>query len=142
MAALPLTVSIVMLSLGADDTPKNELDKYHGTWVLVAEEFHGKNVPADGITGELKDLSYTVRGDKLVFSSRGESRSATVKLDPNTSPKTYDLLRDDGRVLKGIYAWDGETIKICSADDGGDRPTDFKTEAGSLNRIRVWKRKP
>jgi uncharacterized protein (TIGR03067 family) len=142
MAALALTVAVVILSRGTDDTPTGELDKYQGTWFLVSEQFDGKKVPAEGLSSEVKNLSYTVRGDTLLFSSRGESRSAKVKLDPNRSPKTYDLLRDDGRLLKGIYAWDGEAIKICSADDGGDRPTDFKTEAGSRNRIRVWKRKP
>jgi uncharacterized protein (TIGR03067 family) len=90
----------------------------------------------------LKNLSYTVRGDKVVFTSSGEARSATIKFDPNESPRTVDLLRDDGRSLKGIYAWDGEILKVCLADDQGDRPAEFKTEAGSRNRIRVWKRKP
>jgi uncharacterized protein (TIGR03067 family) len=136
-----LAVAVAVLSLAMDDTPESELDKYQGTWVLVSEEFEGKKVPAEGLTGELKNLSYTVRGDKLLFTSRGEDRSATVKLDPNKSPKTYDLVRDDGRPLKGIYAWDGETIKVCSADNQGDRPMEFKTEGGSRIRIRVWKRK-
>jgi uncharacterized protein (TIGR03067 family) len=142
VTTLALTVAVAVLCLSTDDTPKSELDKYQGTWVLVSEEFEGKKVPAEDLTGELKNLSYMVRGERLLFTSRGEGRSATIKLDPNNSPKTYDLLRDDGRPLKGIYAWDGETIKVCSADDWGDRPPEFKTEAGSRNRIRVWKRKP
>jgi uncharacterized protein (TIGR03067 family) len=70
--------------------------------------------------------------------------SATIRLDPRRSPRNYDLVRDgDGRSLKGIYAWDGfKTIKVCSADDQGDRPTGFKTAPGSKNRIRVWRRSP
>ena len=142
MTTLALSIAVAALSLATNDTPESELDKYQGTWVLVSEEFEGKKVRAEELADELKNLSYTVRGDKVLFTSRGEDRSATIKLDPNKSPKTYDLLRDDSRTLKGIYAWDGETIKVCSASDQGDRPMEFKTEVGCSNRIRVWKRKP
>ena len=63
-------------------------------------------------------------------------------MDPSKTPKTYDLLRDDGRLsLKGIYTWDGDDIRICSADDQGDRPAELRTEPGSKNRIRVLKRR-
>lgn len=142
MTNLALAVAVAVLPFATVDTPESELDKYQGTWVLVSEEFEGKTVRAEALAGEFQNLSYMVRGDKLRFTSRGESRSATIKLDPNKSPKTYDLLRDDGRSLKAIYAWDGETIKVCSADDQGDRPMEFKTVPGSRTRIRVWKRKP
>jgi uncharacterized protein (TIGR03067 family) len=142
MTAFALTVAVAVLATATDNTPESELDKYQGTWVLVSEEFQGMKVPAGELAKELKDLSYTVRRDKLLFGWRGGDRSATIKMDPSKSPKTYDLLRDDGRPLKGIYAWDGENLKVCTADDQGDRPTEFKTMAGSGNRIRVWKRKP
>jgi uncharacterized protein (TIGR03067 family) len=132
-------VLVTILLIAADDPVRRELDKYQGTWILVSEEFEGKPVPA----AKRPDLSYTVRGDQLLYKVRGEERSATVKLDPTQEPKIYDLERDDGsRTLKGIYTWDGDdTIKICSADDAGDRPATFKAGPGSRNRIRVWKRK-
>src|SRR5262249_47544221 len=109
---------------------------------LVSEEFEGRTVPAGELADDLKNFSYTVRGDKVLFTANGEERSATIKLDPSKTPKTYDILRDDGlRSLKGIYTCDGfKIIKICAADDQGDRPTEFRTEPGSKNRIRVWKR--
>ncbi len=138
MRMLALMVAVAGLS-PADEAPsKRELDMYQGIWVMDSEEFEGKAVPPD----QLPDMSYTVRGDKVLFASNGKDRSATVKLDPGKTPKTYDLLRDDGLLsLKGIYIWDGDNIKICAAEDQGDRPTEFRTEPGSKNRIRVWKRK-
>jgi uncharacterized protein (TIGR03067 family) len=143
MSAHVLTVAAAVLSLATGDTLESELDKYLGTWVLVSEEFEGKKVPAKELADQLKKLSYTVRGDKILFASNGEERSATIKLGPHKDPKTYDQLRDDGRSLNGIYTWDGfKTIKICAADDYGDRPTEFRTGPGSKNRIRVWKRQP
>jgi uncharacterized protein (TIGR03067 family) len=144
MTTLALSVAVAALSLATDDTPQSELDKYQGTWVLVSEEFEGKKVPAAELADDLRDISCTVRGDKLSFAQRGKEVSATIKLDPSENPRTYDLVREgDGRSFKGIYAWDGfKTIKVCSADDWGDRPKEFKTEAGSRNRIRVWRRQP
>ena len=140
MTTLALTVTAAVLSLATHDTPESELDKYQGTWILVSEEFGGKTIPAKELPDDVKHLSYTVRGDKVLFASNGGDRSATIKLDPNKGPKTYDLLRDDGRSLKGIYTWDGfKTIKICAADDFGERPMEFGTAPGSKNRIRVWK---
>lgn len=138
MRPLALTVVFANLLLAADETPKGELEKYQGTWVLVSEEYEGKTVPAQ----ELPDLSFAVQGNQIHYTAQGADRSAMVTLDPNKTPKAYDLLRDDGALsLKGIYTWDGETIKICAAEDQGDRPTEFKTGAGSRNRIRVWKQK-
>jgi uncharacterized protein (TIGR03067 family) len=144
MTTLALSVAVAALSLATDDTPDRELDKYQGTWVLVSEEFEGKKVPAVALADDLKNLSYTVRGDKLFFNLKNEVLSATIKLGPSKSPKTYDLVRDDdARSLKGIYTWDGfKTIKVCAADDQGDRPKEFKTGPGSRNRIRVWRRQP
>lgn len=139
-----LSVAVAALSLATGDSPESELDKYQGTWVLVSEEFEGRKVPAAELAEDLKDLSYTIRGNKLLFTVRGEERSATIKLDSSKSPKNYDLVRDgDGRSLRSIYTWEGfKTIKVCSADNQGDRPTEFKTGSGSRNRIRVWRRQP
>lgn len=138
MKTLTLVISFALFAnAGADDAVKDELAKYQGTWVLVSEEFEGRAVP----DGELSKQSYTVRGDKVVYNVNGEERSATLRLDPSKSPKTYDLARDDGsRTLKGVYEWDGDRLKVCAADDGGDRPADFTTGPGSKNRVRVWER--
>jgi uncharacterized protein (TIGR03067 family) len=82
-----------------------------------------------------------VRDGKVTFTANGVERTATLTVDATKDPKTYDLRRDDGlRTLKGIYMWDGDDLKVCAADDQGDRPTEFKTAPGGKNRLRVWKR--
>jgi uncharacterized protein (TIGR03067 family) len=134
-----LLIVVGGLLIAADDPARRELDKHQGTWVLVSEDFQGKPVAVE----KRPELSYTVRGDQLFYTSNGEERSATIKLDPTKKPKHYDVERDDGAIfLDGLYAWDGDdTIRICFASDQGDRPTEFNTAPGSPNRIRVWKRK-
>jgi uncharacterized protein (TIGR03067 family) len=137
MKALVLMLGVVLLA-AVDDPSKADLAKFDGTWTLASEEFEGKTIPAE----DLPDVSYTVRDGKVSFTANGEERTATLTVDASKDPKTYDLRRDDGlRTLKGIYTWDGDDLKVCSADDQGERPSDFKTAPGSKNRIRVWKRK-
>jgi uncharacterized protein (TIGR03067 family) len=139
MKAAILSCVLAWLFIPVDDAARRELDKYQGTWVLISEELQGEDVPVR----KRPKLSCVVKDDKLVFTSNGKERSAFVRLDPGKNPATYDLIRDDGFLsLNGIYVWDGDdVIKICAADQGGDRPAEFKTAAGSPNRIRIWKRK-
>jgi uncharacterized protein (TIGR03067 family) len=128
----------VLLFPAVDDPSQKELAKFDGTWTLASEEFEGKKVAPEDLPG----ASYTVRDGKVTFTATGVERTATLTVDATKDPKTYDLRRDDGlRTLKGIYTWDGDDLKVCSADDQGERPSDFKTAPGSKNRIRVWKRK-
>jgi len=101
MTTFILSIAVAALSLATGDTPESERDKYQGTWVLVSEEFEGRKVPAAELAEDLKDLSYTIRGNRLLFIVRGEERSATIKLDPSQGPKNYDLVRDgNGRSSK------------------------------------------
>ncbi len=138
MKILVLGLAFFGLILTENDAAKKELDKYQGTWVLVSEEYEAREIPFE----ELKDLDVTVKGNQLFFKSNGRDQAATIKFDPSKEPKPYDLFRNDGRLsVKDIYTWDGETIKICSADDQGARPTAFETRPGSPNRIRIWRRK-
>jgi uncharacterized protein (TIGR03067 family) len=138
MTSLILTTTLASLLLGPDATAHSELEKYQGMWVLIFEEFQGVPVPPD----QLPDLSYTVQGDKVRFTSNGKDHSATVRLDPSKTPRTYDLVRDDGGpAMRGIYTWDDGNIKVCSSDDQRNRPTGFETGPGSKRRIRVWMHK-
>ena len=42
---------------------------------------------------------------------------------------------------KGIYEFDGDTLKICIAmNSDGDRPSDFTAKQDSKRSLMVWKR--
>ena len=139
MTRSPVLLVVVAGSLLAAGEPEDDLAMYQGVWVLVSEEFQGKQIPPD----QLEELTCTVRNDKILYRSNGKIQSAIIMLDPNKTPKSFSLLREDGHLfMKGIYELKSERIKICAEDDQGDRPKEFKTGAGSKNRIRVWKRLP
>jgi uncharacterized protein (TIGR03067 family) len=69
---------------------------------------------------------------------------AKMKLDPSKRPKGIDYLvvegRGKGQTRLGIYELGGDTVKLCLAAPGDERPTDFLSKLGDGRTIGVWKR--
>jgi uncharacterized protein (TIGR03067 family) len=64
----------------------------------------------------------------------------TFKLNAAKKPKEIDLIAAKG-VTKGIYALDGDNLKITLATGDGGRPTEFATKPGDGHYHAVLKRK-
>ena len=117
-----------------------------GKWKPVSAKGAGQEAPAE----ELGKVRFVIEGNKL--SIRGEDRpdeAFSFTLDPTKLPKEIDLtaLNKEGKpsilrttsndpgtkdVRKGIYSLEGDTLKICIADDHTTaRPTDFEAPKGS-----------
>jgi uncharacterized protein (TIGR03067 family) len=120
---------------------EKEVRKFQGTWTFESSESGGKKFPA----GELKSLTLTFEGDKHTVK-KGEEvvQVGTQKLDPSKSPKSIDVTMTEGpnkgAVMLGIYAIDGDTLKVCFDPQGKKRPTEFKSGPGSENFVNVHKR--
>ncbi|MHB1424505.1 MAG: TIGR03067 domain-containing protein [Gemmataceae bacterium] len=131
--------ALMVLAVGlliAADTPKEdavakEMAKFQGTWKFLSMEVQGK--PDKGIG------KYTVvfKGDQWTVSVRDKVASqATIKLDPTSKPKTIDLTLTldpyKGKLIRGIYALEGDKLTVCDrAADKGERPTEFASKADS-----------
>jgi uncharacterized protein (TIGR03067 family) len=119
---------------------RTDKDRLQGTWVAVAAEDSGKKAPED----EVKD-----RGAEVVFSKekvtlpiKGEAKEMGYSLDPAKRPKQIDLIIGEGRVAKGIYLLDGDTLKLCvEKEPGGERPTQFGPTEGTTQVLIVLKKK-
>src|SRR5207244_2192013 len=61
------------------------------------------------------------------------------KVDTTKTPMTIDATVDD-KAIRGIFVVEGDTLKICAAEEGQGRPTEFKTEAGSEAMLMILKR--
>src|SRR5262249_24035524 len=68
---------------------------------------------------------------------------ATISVDAG-KPKIIDLnFTEKKRMLEGVYALDGETLKICVSimgDGVNQRPLDFETKGKSDRRLLIFKR--
>src|SRR3954471_16806114 len=132
-----LLVTTALLIAAAD----SDLDKLQGTWQLVAMEVEGHEAPAD----ELKDRNAVYEGDRLSLRA-GETvrRRGIVTLEPGRSPKAMNTWDQDGpyadQTVPGIYELDGDTLKVCFARPGEERPKEFSTKSGSGFLFCVYKR--
>jgi RNA polymerase sigma factor (sigma-70 family) len=120
------------------DKPKEDKEAILGTWKVQAFEEGGKDSETDE-GKKFKAATVTITADKMVFKSGEEVHEVMYQLDPTSKPKAIDL-DHGGKVLKGVYSLDGNTLKICASDPGGDRPTEVASKEGSSSKLLVLKR--
>ena len=126
VALLALATMALPTSARADD-----LKAMEGTWKVVAAEAGGKPVESE----DLKNLVITMTGDHYSAQVKDGVEAGTVKLDETQKPKTMDATKTEGfeagKVTKAVYEIMGDTMRVCYAFDGGERPTELATKEGS-----------
>ena len=123
-------LSLLSLTLVAAPEPENEKEQaqFAGTWVLETIVTDGETLP-DQVA---KAFKMTFKGDTYVIQLGQQKVEGTFRLDPAKMPKTIDIIPDNGpdrgKTQPGIYEFTGEKLRICAAQPGKDRPTDFETK--------------
>jgi uncharacterized protein (TIGR03067 family) len=110
-------------------------------WRGVSVTEDGKEMSKEEADG----VRLTVTGEKYTLKLRDQDIEGTHRLDPTKKPKQIEAVRTKGphkgEKMVGIYELDGDTFKVCFAAPGKtDRPTEFKSTAGSGQRVLVLKR--
>ena len=119
--------------------PKTDLDRFQGTWYLVAAVEDGNVLPQEKVKGE----TIVFKGDTFQFpgsAADATSKAGTFKLDENKTPKEIDSTSKEKVTMLGIYRMDDNGYKICFAPAGKPRPTDFGSQPGSGNILQSWGR--
>jgi uncharacterized protein (TIGR03067 family) len=133
-------VGILVAAVGADDAGKKDLDKMQGEWAAVDMIRDGNKISADSAQAYFR----SVQGESYAVSRyRKVQGKGTFKLDVSQTPRHIDATPDmpaGAKTLKGIYAWDGEKLKMNFGSPGGDRPKDFTCPEGSKQAYTVWER--
>jgi uncharacterized protein (TIGR03067 family) len=80
---------------------------------------------------------------EMTVSRKGMVRNIyKVKLDTSGDRRHIDLIGvtglDEGKTLRGIYKLDGDCLTLCAGTQ--ERPTTFKTQAGSTLRLTTLQR--
>jgi uncharacterized protein (TIGR03067 family) len=110
---------------------KADLEKMQGTWVRVNMELDGNRFPLEGVW----TASYS--GDVLTLAIDGKvyRTGAIVTLDTRQTPKAVNTWDVEGpfkdKTLPGIYEIDGDKLRVCFANPGDARPTEFTTKIGT-----------
>jgi uncharacterized protein (TIGR03067 family) len=122
-----------------------ELQKFQGSWVLIAGEKDGKQLnPA-----HVKQSSHTIMGNKIeVFSPhqhKDKILATITKLDSTKNPKEMHWVRSTGpnvgTAMMGIYEFEGlDRYKICFDPASRVVPQKFVTSPGSGLICHTWRR--
>jgi uncharacterized protein (TIGR03067 family) len=138
---LALTLLVSLATAAQDDAIKKELAAIEGEWSMVSSERDGQPLPPRVV----KSARRICRGDMTTVMLNGRLfMRAKFTVDPAKQPKSLDYEvtegHNQGSKQLGIYELDGDTMKICLADPGNERPTDFVTKGKRGYTVGVWKR--
>ena len=119
--------------------PKKDLQ---GIWIATKAERDGK-AASDVVRHRL-----AFAGDRFQIQSKDAKSlyAGTVRVDPSTKPAAIDFEHTEGslkgKAWKGIYALDGDTLRICDNAENLDkrRPAAFQAKSGSGYVLITFKR--
>jgi uncharacterized protein (TIGR03067 family) len=124
------------------DRVKQEQDKLAGTWAVVSVEAGGVRLPAKDVKG----FKLIFKGETFTAAMGEQKQEGTVKLDPSRQPRAMDIVHktgpNKGKTEQAIYLLAGDTLRICGAEAGKDRPTDFSTVDKPGYTLLVLRRQP
>ena len=124
---------------------QKELQKFQGTWVMVAGEWDGKKV-ADEDAAKSK---ITYEGNKITVVTPHQNKEPMVaellKLDLTKSPKQMNFVRKNGpgagKNMVAIYAFDGNDLYHFAFDPtGATVPKELSAKEKSGHIKHTWKR--
>jgi uncharacterized protein (TIGR03067 family) len=135
-----LTAFVALVPAFPSAVRADDLKAMEGTWRVESVEAGGKAVEAE----DLQSLELTISGEHYTVKTKDGMDVGTLKLDETQKPRTMDATKtegfDAGKVVKAIYTIEGNTLKVCCAPDGGQRPTELATKEGEAVVLIVYRR--
>jgi uncharacterized protein (TIGR03067 family) len=139
MTAVLLAVAALLPGQPAPkEKPADDKARLQGTWAVAESTFDGRPAAPEVV----KKRKMIFQADELIAVIDGAKKDPLkVTLDPGKKPKRIDIARPGGRgTALGIYALDGDELKLCYAEPGRDRPTEFASPEGGRLYLVVLKR--
>jgi uncharacterized protein (TIGR03067 family) len=130
---LGLVAVVLAASLAQGGDAMKDRDKLQGTWVVKSRLAGGKEVPPAA-----KHDKLTFAGDRWIYTGVPVKEEGTYKLDPTKKPKHIDVFEKGGRVHKGIYALEGDSLKVGmpAKGPGGPRPVSFDDKEADVLTLK------
>jgi uncharacterized protein (TIGR03067 family) len=129
----------------AQQGPVRQPDQPNGR-ARMRMQLHGVSIIINGkpmSAGAARSARMTLDGNNFSLALGGSTiTTGTFDFDRDDTPKKVDMVCasgiGQGFSIKGIYEVKGDTMTICYAPPGKDRPTEFRSTPGSGYRLYVW----
>lgn len=128
-----------------DAIDRVELQKFQGTWMMVAAEMDGKKVHDKHV--KKSRISFTGTTVELLtpHQHKEKIKSTMVRLDASKTPAEMQWVRDagpnTGKTMTAIYEFEGpDQYKVSFDQTMKETPQKFGTKAGSGHIWHTWKR--
>jgi len=134
--SIAISVCVLVVSVEAEEKAMTDEQKIQGTWQLVTGERHGKAFSDELVKG----ITLSFSKDVLTTKNKDRESDAKFRLRPETAPKGIDLTME-GSVGEGIYALEGDDLKILHGEVGDPRPATFDPKAFPTTSLLILRRK-
>jgi uncharacterized protein (TIGR03067 family) len=123
-----------------------DIDLLQGTWYVSALEVDGQKMAA----AMLGAAQIVIEGSRFTSTGMGAVYEGTIELDTSKKPRHltmhFNSGPEKGNKNLGIYEMKNDTLRICLATRGNERPSRFATKGGNgfaletLTKTRARKR--
>jgi uncharacterized protein (TIGR03067 family) len=119
----------------------NAANNLEGTWACVSATVDGNVLPNE--TASLLRLVLTADGYKTLKGS-DVLFDSSYTTNASADPKQINMVGTEGdlkgKEARGIYALEGDSLRICYRMPGMERPDAFVSAPGSKTYLVLWKR--
>ena len=137
-----LTVLLALPLLLRADAVRAADPDLEGDWEVQSGQRDGEDLPMP--PADKGKVVMTFKGDVLTAKIADVTHTADAKSDPSMKTHTIDLTPKDGpekgKPSAGIYDIDKDVLRLCIADTGKPRPTEFSAQKGSGWTLLTLKR--
>jgi uncharacterized protein (TIGR03067 family) len=111
-----------------------------GNWSPLAAEMGGESLPIETMPA----TRLIINGNEYTATIGMITDRGSLRVDESVTPNEMDITGADGPneglTIPTIYELNGDTLKVCYALDGQERPTEFKTSPDRQLFLVTYKR--
>jgi len=119
-----------------------EKERLRGTWMVTKIVSGGNTIEGEALSDQEMTMSFDLNGSLTIRRKGAPDDAAKWVIDIEPSPRSIDITNKEGRLEKSIYKFDGDTLTICFANPGIDRPSQFGAPEGFQGGMLVMKKQP
>ncbi len=108
--------------------PRSDVERIQGNWTILQISDNGRVVPGSG--------RFVFDAESVELHFQNEISRFAYTMDSAQQPGHFDIISSPGQSRLGIYAFEGNTLKICVNERiGGERATAFESTRGTPNDL-------